>query len=36
MADERNREEKQQLLLNRIQEMCYFDDEFMTKHILYM
>lgn len=31
MANVQNRKEKQQLLLNRIQEMCYFDDEFMTK-----
>lgn len=31
MANEQNREEKRQYILNRIQEMCYFDDEFMTK-----
>lgn len=31
MANEQNREEKKQYILNRIQEMCYFDDEFMTK-----
>lgn len=31
MTNEQKREEKQQLFLNRIQEMCYFDDEFMTK-----
>lgn len=31
MANEKNREEKKQYILNRIQEMCYFDDEFMTK-----
>lgn len=31
MANEQNREEKKQYILNRIQDMCYFDDEFMTK-----
>lgn len=31
MTNEQNREEKKQYILNRIQEMCYFDDEFMTK-----
>ena len=31
MADEQNREKKRQYILSRIQEMCYFDDEFMTK-----
>lgn len=31
MDDVQDREEKRQLILNRIQEMCYFDDEFMTK-----
>lgn len=31
MNNEQKREEKQRLFLNRIQEMCYFDDEFMTK-----
>lgn len=31
MANEQNREEKKQYILNHIQETCYFDDEFMTK-----
>ncbi len=31
MANEQNREEKRQYILSRIQEMCYFDDVFMTK-----
>lgn len=32
MTNEQNsREEKRQFILNRIQEMCYFDDEFLTK-----
>ena len=31
MTNKKNKKEKQQLLLERIQEMCYFDDEFMTK-----
>ena len=31
MANEQNREEKKQYILNRIQEMCYFDDEFMVR-----
>lgn len=31
MANKQSIEEKRQLILNRIQEMCYFDDEFMTK-----
>lgn len=31
MTNEQKREEKQKLLLERLQEMSYFDDEFMTK-----
>lgn len=31
MVNVQNRKEKQQLLLKHIQEMSYFDDEFMTK-----
>ncbi len=31
MANEQNREEKRQYILSRIQEMCYFDDVFMTR-----
>lgn len=31
MTDIQNREEKKQYILDRIQEMCYFDDDFMTK-----
>lgn len=31
MVNKQNREEKRRLILSRIQEMCYFDDEFMTK-----
>ncbi len=31
MANEQNREKNRQYILNRIQEMCYFDDEFLTK-----
>lgn len=31
MTSEQKREEKQQLLLRHIQEMSYFDDEFMVR-----
>lgn len=31
MTNEQKREEKQKRLLERLQEMSYFDDEFMTK-----
>ncbi len=31
MANEQKREEKQKLLLERLQEMSYFDDKFMVK-----
>lgn len=32
MADKKqNSEQKRQYILERIQEMCYFDDDFMTK-----
>ena len=31
MTNEQKREEKQKLLLERLQEMSYFDDEFYDK-----
>jgi len=31
VVNKQNREDKRQRILDRIQEMCYFDDEFMTK-----
>lgn len=31
MTNEQKREEKQKRLLERLQEMSYFDDEFMTR-----
>lgn len=31
VIDKQHREEKRKIILNRIQEMCYFDDNFMTK-----